>query len=95
MDIRHTPQKIDLEFIEWCGESGIPFSIVFTKEDKLKPNAAKKNVEDYTKTLLESWEEAPQMYITSAEKKTGTEAILEYIEQTNLFLQQNKVNFNE
>ncbi|ADQ82212.1 ribosome biogenesis GTP-binding protein YihA/YsxC [Riemerella anatipestifer] len=95
VDIRHTPQKIDLEFIEWCGESGIPFSIVFTKEDKLKPNAAKKNVEDYTKTLLESWEEAPQMYITSAEKKTGTEAILEYIEQTNLFLQQNKVNFNE
>ncbi len=52
-------------------------------------------MEDYTKTLLESWEEAPQMYITSAEKKTGTEAILEYIEQTNLFLQQNKVNFNE
>lgn len=93
IDIRHTPQKIDLEFMEWCGENGIPFSIIFTKEDKLKPNAAKNNVEIYTQKLLETWEDAPEMYISSAEKKTGTMEILDFIYNTNLDLEQNKVSF--
>lgn len=93
IDIRHTPQKIDLEFMEWCGENGIPFSIIFTKEDKLKPNAAKNNVEIYTQKLLETWEDAPEMYISSAEKKTGTMEILDFIYNTNLDLERNKVSF--
>lgn len=93
IDIRHTPQKIDLEFMEWCGENGIPFSIIFTKEDKLKPNAAKNNVEIYTQKLLETWEDAPEMYISSAKKKTGTMEILDFIYNTNLDLERNKVSF--
>lgn len=93
IDIRHTPQKIDLEFMEWCGENGIPFSIIFTKEDKLKPNAAKNNVGIYTQKLLETWEDAPEMYISSAEKKTGTMEILDFIYNTNLDLERNKVSF--
>ena len=83
VDIRHTPQKIDLEFMEWCGENGVPFSIVYTKEDKLKPGAAERNVEIYKTKLLETWEELPDIYITSAEKKTGGEDILKFI--ANLF----------
>lgn len=94
IDIRHNPQKIDLEFIEWCGESGIPFSIVFTKSDKMKPNAALENVEIYKTELLKSWEDLPEIYVTSAEKKEGTEAILNFIGKTNEFLHNNKVDFN-
>ncbi|WKS95367.1 ribosome biogenesis GTP-binding protein YihA/YsxC [Riemerella columbina] len=94
VDIRHTPQKIDLEFIEWCGENGVPFSIVFTKLDKMKPNAAEKNLQLYTEKLLETWEEPPAMYVTSAEKKIGTEEILNFIEQTNRYLAEHKINFN-
>ena len=63
VDARHSPQKIDLEFIEWCGENGVPFSIVFTKADKLKPNAAVKNVEDYKTELLKTWEDLPELYL--------------------------------
>ncbi len=95
IDARHTPQKIDLEFIEWCGESGVPFSIVFTKADKLKPNAALKNVEDYRNELLKTWEDLPEIYVTSAEKKEGTEEILNFIEKTNDFLEKNHVKFDE
>ncbi len=95
VDSRHTPQKIDLEFMQWCGESGIPFSVVFTKADKLKPNAVKKNIEEYQKQLLEIWEELPDLYITSAEKKEGTEEILHFIENTNQLLAKNKVTFND
>lgn len=95
VDVRHTPQKIDLEFIEWCGESGVPFSIVFTKADKLKPNAAVKNVEAYKEELLKTWEEVPNMYITSAEKKEGGEAILEYIQDMNAYLKENNIRFDE
>jgi uncharacterized protein (DUF2249 family) len=94
VDSRHSPQKIDLEFMEWCGESGIPFSIVFTKADKLKPGAAKTNVEAYHQKLLEFWEELPPSYITSAEKKEGGEAILKFIEKTNAYLVKNKVKFD-
>ena len=94
IDIRHTPQKIDIEFIEWCGENGIPFSIVFTKLDKMKPNAAKENVEKYKVELLKSWDSLPEIYVTSAEKKEGTEEILIFISTTNDFLIKNKVDFN-
>lgn len=94
IDIRHTPQKIDVEFIEWCGENGIPFSIVFTKLDKMKPNAAKENVEKYKVELLKSWDSLPEIYVTSAEKKEGTEEILNFISTTNDFLTKNKVEFN-
>jgi len=95
IDIRHNPQKIDLDFMQWCGESSIPFSIVFTKSDKMKPNAAKKNIEEYRSELLKIWEELPQIFVTSAEKKEGTEKILHYIEQTNDYLKKNKVTFDD
>lgn len=94
IDVRHTPQKIDLEFMQWCGESGVPFSIVFTKADKLKPNAAKKNVEIYQNELYKFWEELPQIFVTSAEKKEGCDAILEFIEMTNQMLKENHVRFD-
>lgn len=95
VDIRHTPQKIDLEFMQWCGESGVPFSIVFTKADKLKPGAAEKNVTAYKNELLQSWEELPDLYITSAEKKEGGNLILDFIQKTNDFLTKNKVRFDD
>ena len=95
VDSRHTPQKIDLEFIEWCGESGVPFSIVFTKADKLKPNAAIKNVEDYKIELHKTWEDLPEIYVTSAEKKAGCDEILSFIQTTNEFLFNNSVTFDE
>lgn len=95
VDVRHTPQKIDLEFIQWCGESGIPFSIVFTKADKLKPNAVVKNVEDYKAELHKTWEDLPELYITSAEKKEGGDNILNFIQKTNEFLINNNISFDE
>ena len=94
IDARHTPQKIDIEFIEYCGESGIPFSLVFTKADKLKPNTVIENVEKYKQELLKTWEDLPEIYVTSAEKKTGGEEILAFIYNTNQFLQQNHVKFD-
>lgn len=95
VDARHTPQQIDLEFIEWCGESGIPFSIVFTKADKLKPNIVIKNTEAYKTELHKTWEDLPELYVTSAEKKQGGEEILKFIQTTNEFLKNNSVNFEE
>ncbi|MBK1894860.1 ribosome biogenesis GTP-binding protein YihA/YsxC [Chryseobacterium paridis] len=95
VDSRHTPQKIDLEFIQWCGESGVPFSIVFTKADKLKPNAVVKNVEAYKAELHKTWEDLPELYVTSAEKKEGGDEILSFIQKTNEFLKNNSVNFDE
>lgn len=94
VDVRHTPQQIDLEFMEWCGESGVPFSIVFTKADKLRPNAVLKNVEDYKAKLLESWEELPPIFITSAEKKEGCTELLKNISKTNDYLKKNKIRFD-
>lgn len=93
VDSRHTPQQIDLEFIEWCGESDIPFSIVFTKADKLKPNTVNTNVEFYRNELLKTWEELPDMYVTSAEKKMGGDEILKFITKTNEMMIKNKVKF--
>lgn len=95
VDVRHKPQAIDLDFMQWCGESGVPFSIVFTKADKLKPNAVIKNVEDYKMELHKTWEDLPELYITSAEKKEGGDLILNFIEKTNDFLIQNNVSFDE
>ena len=93
IDSRHTPQQIDLEFIEWCGESGVPFSVVFTKSDKLKPNIAISNVDSYKAELLKSWESLPEIYVTSAVKKIGGDEILKFISKTNEFLFKNHVNF--
>ena len=81
IDIRHDPQKIDREFMDWLGENGIPFSIVFTKADKLGPVRARQNAEKYMKTLLDAWEELPPYFITSSEKKQGRDEILKYIEE--------------
>ena len=83
IDCRHEPQKIDLEFIEWLGENGIPFSIVFTKADKLTRTALASNIASYRKRLLEEWEELPPIFITSAESKTGREELLQYINNIN------------
>ncbi len=83
VDIRLEPQKIDLEFIEWLGMSSIPFSIVFTKADKLTSAKARQAVESYKKQLSETWEELPPIFVTSAEKKEGRDDVLNYIEQIN------------
>ena len=83
IDVRLEPQKIDLEFIEWLGLSSVPFAIVFTKADKLTPNKARQAVEAYKKTLLETWEELPPIFLTSAEKREGRDEVLQYIEQIN------------
>lgn len=87
IDIRHKPQKIDLEFIDWLGEHGIPFSIVFTKADKLSKGVAASNVRAYMKSLEEAWEELPPHFITSAEDRTGRDELLDYIDGINKSLQ--------
>ena len=83
IDIRHKPQPIDLEFMEYLGESQIPFSIIFTKADKLKPNAIDRNVEDYCNQLLKYWEELPNYFVTSSSKSIGKDELLEFISTTN------------
>ena len=83
VDIRHEPQKIDVEFMQWLGERAIPFAIIFTKADKLKPQAIGRNVAAYKEALLEWWEEFPPYFVTSAQNKTGKEELTQYIEQTN------------
>ena len=83
VDVRLEPQKIDLEFIEWLGTSSIPFSIVFTKADKLSAGKVAQNVAQYKKVLMETWEELPPMFITSSENKQGRDEVLDYIEQIN------------
>lgn len=95
IDIRHAPQKIDLEFLEWLGENQVPFAIVFTKADKLGPVAGERNVEDYKKILLEHWEELPPIFITSSEKSTGRDEILDYIEKINREVLENRKEENE
>ncbi len=83
IDCRHEPQKIDLEFINWLGENGVPFAIVFTKGDKLGKVRLKENVEAYKTRLLEEWEELPPVFVTSAETKLGGEELTAYIEKLN------------
>ncbi len=79
IDCRLEPQSVDLEFMQWMGENEIPFSIVFTKADKLKPKALERNVLAYEQKMLESWEEMPQHFITSASNSTGRDELLGYI----------------
>ncbi|NNL15887.1 MAG: YihA family ribosome biogenesis GTP-binding protein [Flavobacteriaceae bacterium] len=83
VDIRHKPQPLDLEFMQWLGENLIPFSIIFTKADKLKPKAIDKHIDDYKNILFESWEEMPNFFITSSSKGIGKEKLLDYIESIN------------
>ncbi|MBF6629353.1 MAG: YihA family ribosome biogenesis GTP-binding protein [Proteiniphilum sp.] len=83
IDSRHEPQKIDIEFMEWLGENAVPFTIVFTKGDKLAGGRLQVNVNAYKEKLLESWEELPPIFVTSAEKGQGREELLGYIEQIN------------
>ena len=80
IDIRHSMQKIDSDFMNWLGENGIPFSIIFTKADKLGPVKARQNAAVYMKSLLDTWEELPPYFITSAEKRDGRNDVLDYIE---------------
>lgn len=83
VDSRHDPQRIDLEFMEWLGENCVPFSIVFTKMDKLTPTAGKLQTAKYLTKLLETWEELPPVFYTSGEKGKGRDAMLNYIEEMN------------
>lgn len=83
IDIRHDPMKIDTDFINWLGESGIPFAIIFTKADKLGQVKAKQNAVAWMNALKEQWEELPPYFITSAEKKTGRDEVLDYIDSIN------------
>lgn len=83
IDIRHEPQRIDTEFVDWLGRSGIPFAIIFTKADKLGVVKARQNVDVYLDTLRETWEELPPYFVTSSEKCTGREDVLAYIESIN------------
>jgi GTP-binding protein len=80
IDARLAPQKIDLEFMNWCGGKGIPFSIVFTKTDKLSSSALQKNLLAYRKELLKFWDELPPIFVTSSASKFGREPVLNYIE---------------
>lgn len=83
IDIRHDPQKIDREFIDWLGVSCVPFSIVFTKADKLGPVKARQNAERWMESLRDTWETLPPYFITSSEKKTGRQEVIDYIGQIN------------
>ena len=83
VDSRHEPQKIDLEFMEWLGENGVPFSIVFTKMDKQGNNVGEQKTAAYCEKLLETWEELPPVFRTSSQDKRGRDAILNYIEEMN------------
>ena len=83
VDIRHEAMKVDREFIDWLGVSGIPFSIIFTKADKLGPNKGAQSAEKWMETLKDNWETLPPYFISSSEKKTGREEILSYIENIN------------
>ena len=86
IDIRHEQQKIDREFIDWLGQSNIPFSIIFTKADKLSGGKAKTNAEAWMKKLEDTWEITPPYFITSSESKVGREEVLGYIESINTAL---------
>lgn len=81
LDARLEPQKIDLEFMTWCGERQLPFSMVFTKIDKLSSSALQKNLARYKKEMLKYWEEMPPVFTTSSESAFGKEALLQYIDK--------------
>ena len=83
IDFRLKPQNLDLEFMSWLGENFIPFSIIFTKSDKLKEKEIKENTTNYLKRLEEDWEEVPKYFITSSEKRIGKDELLNYIAEIN------------
>ncbi|MEM6894204.1 MAG: ribosome biogenesis GTP-binding protein YihA/YsxC [Bacteroidota bacterium] len=84
VDIRHEPQPVDLDFMEWLGTNGIPFAIIFTKADKLKPFAIEREAQAYLQKLIEGvWEEAPPHFITSSSHRIGRDELLRYIDKTN------------
>ena len=83
VDIRHEPQKIDLDFMYWLGENQLPFSIIFTKADKLKPTKIEEHIKNYSDIMLEFWEEMPNYFVTSATKNIGKEELLSYIDEMN------------
>ncbi|MGK0493751.1 MAG: GTP-binding protein [Maribacter sp.] len=84
IDIRHEPQKVDMEFMEWMGENAIPFAIIFTKADKLKPKAIERSAKAYVDQMLQGiWAETPQFFITSSSKTIGREEVLGYIDTIN------------
>lgn len=85
LDSRLEPQAIDLDFMEWMGKNRLPFAMVFTKADKLKPAALEANINLYKETMLEAWAELPPLFITSAEDKRGKEELLDYVDHTNRF----------
>lgn len=86
IDSRHEPQKVDLEFMEWLGTNGIPFSIIFTKLDKLKKGAWERNLNVYRNKMMETWEEMPAYFTTSSLHKTGSDEVLEFIDSINTSL---------
>ncbi len=83
IDSRHVPQKSDLEFMEWLGVSQIPFAIIFTKTDKLKPDVLKQKLQNYEQKMLETWESMPETFVTSSETGAGRSEILKYIDELN------------
>lgn len=83
IDVRLEPQKVDLDFIDWLGQSRVPFAIVFTKADKLNVTKVQSNVAAYRRKPLETWEELPVMIVTSSEKKLGRDEVLDYIDGIN------------
>lgn len=95
VDIRHEPQSVDLAFMQWLGEYEIPFSIIFTKADKLRPKAIEKHIQSYKNKLLEFWEEMPNYFTTSSTNYHGKEALLNYISGVNneLSIKTNKSPF--
>lgn len=94
IDLRHEPQQIDLNFMQWLGEHQIPFSIIFTKSDKLKPKAIERNILHYQSVLSEKWDELPQHFITSSTKFEGKDELLNYIDSINLSIKNTKSQFD-
>lgn len=88
IDIRHGFMPIDRQFIDWLGQGGVPFSIIFTKADKLGPVKARQSVDGYMDSLKDTWEDLPPHFITSSDKKTGRDEVLDYIEQINKSLKE-------
>tara|TARA_R110000787_G_scaffold96415_4_gene199768 strand:+ start:13929 stop:14537 length:609 start_codon:yes stop_codon:yes gene_type:complete len=88
IDCRHKPQKVDLEFMQWMGENQVPFSIIFTKQDKVKPNALIRDIEVYKEKMLETWEAMPNYFVTSSSNGTGRDEVLNYITEINTLMAQ-------
>ena len=89
IDSRLTPQRIDLEFIQWLGEEGVPFALIFTKADKSKTTELRKNVDGFLNELRKEWEELPPHFVTSSAQGRGRDEVLDYIEQINTQFREN------